>query len=112
MAAQLKRQNQPEAALSACLMKQRMQELLTGKPDLETETMIAEIALDQGMYDIARDKARHVLNCLPHFNARRTRPYVVLMKAYFQMKMFADAEASYARAMDNISTHLGDSHPL
>ena len=56
--------------------------------------------------------ANKVLSKLPHLNAQRTRSHAVLIKAYFDLRLFDNAETNYARAIDNVVTHLGDSNPL
>ena len=123
-----------ENALKCCKMKRMMKRLiehggvLPGEwgeeeinkssdsrrgDDVATITDICEIALDHEEYKIAKEQAVEGLKYMQSsLHAEAIKFYCILLRAYYGMEFFQEADQYFSKALATLDHHWGPYHPL
>jgi hypothetical protein len=105
-------QGQNEIALNACKAKIHYTKLLEGIHDQDAQSEIAELLLEEGMYEDAIEEAKIGLSNCEHENSQAIKFYWVLMRAYQGLDLTNDAQTYFDKALSCLVHHWGQLHPL
>ena len=105
-------QGQIESAIQACNSKIYYTQMLENTFDLDAQGEIAELLVEQGLYDEAIEQAKIGLKGWEHENCSAIKFYWVIMRAYHGKMQTKDAQTYFDSALSWLMNHWGQFHPL
>ena len=114
-------QGQFENALKCCKMRRVMKRLMNGnggagvsREEASTVAEIAEIALDNGEYKVAKEQAVKGLREMvrSQLHAESIKFHCILMRAFYGMSFPQEADQYFSKALGTLDHHWGPFHPL
>ena len=89
-----------------------MRRSLEDREDVSTIADICEISLDHLEFKIAKEQAIEALKHVHPMHADAIKFYCILMRAYFNMEFYAEADSYFSKALATLEHHWGPYHPL
>ena len=105
-------QDQIESAIQAWKSKINYTQMLDNEFDLEAQGEIAELFIEQGLYDEAIEEAKLGLKNWDHENCTAIKFYCVIMRAYHCKMQTKDAQTYFDSAISWLVNHWGQFHPI
>ena len=105
-------QGQIELALNACKAKLHYTKLLENIHDLDAQGELAELLVEEELYDEAIEESRVGLENCEHENSSAIKFYIVLMRAFHGKGLVKDAQTYFDKALVCLVHHWGQLHPL
>ena len=103
---------QNETALNACRSKIHYIDLLEGTHDIDAQGEIAELLLEEGLYEEAIDEARKGLDIIGTNDCSAIKFYCVLMRAYQHLNDLSNSQIYFNEAIRCLEHNWGPEHPL